>query len=92
MRTYKTKEVTKTERAVDQIHCDKCGKDVTTEYRRGGNNAYDIGWFECRFGYRAQEFGDGHTAKMDLCENCSKELLDLLRDNGFAISIESWGY
>ena len=70
MKTYK--QVQRNDVIVDSIVCDKCGKISNPE-----NDIMDLQeWFHYNFigGYDSI-FGDGDGYEIDLCQQCTKELL-----------------
>lgn len=68
--------------------CDKCGEKICSK----SYDAYDEDWFSARFGSSFPECSLGHEFNMDLCQDCTRELIDLLEDNGFHIRKEEWGF
>jgi len=61
--------------------CDKCGKEIKKETY----NAYNEDWFEIKEGHIYPEGGCFSGYKMELCEDCSHELVEILKFNGFNI-------
>jgi methyl coenzyme M reductase subunit D len=67
--------------------CDKCGNVIDDD----PCNAYEDGWFEIRKGHFAKYPGDITVYTrygMDLCEKCSDNLINLLRNNRYNIQEE----
>ena len=72
MRKVKSTEQIRVIEHVEAIYCDKCGKRIDTiKYSR-----YDYDWFKVKFGYGTEESGESKKYVMELCERCSKNLLD----------------
>ena len=75
MKIYK--EIQRTDKIVDKITCDKCGKvaDFGTENE---SKFFDIQeWLHINFiGGYGSIFEDGGEYACDLCQQCTKELLE----------------
>lgn len=60
--------------------CDKCQKEVVIQ----GSETFDFE-FECRKGTIYSDHSFGTTYRMDLCQSCSNECIELLQENGFLL-------
>lgn len=67
--------------------CDKCNQKVST----GSYDAFDF-TFEHKTGYSYPDGGSGETDTMDLCPKCAKELVEMLKNNGYRINTEEWDW
>ena len=67
--------------------CDKCGKKINTD-------PYDA--FECKFiretGSNYPESGSGEKEMLDLCQDCSIKIVDLLKVNGYKVHLKEWDW
>jgi hypothetical protein len=65
--------------------CDKCNEKIKT-------GLFDV--FECEFvhktGKRYPEGGSGEEQKVELCQKCAVELVELLKENGYKIIYSEW--
>ena len=70
-----------------KIICDKCGKEIMLD-------AYDA--FECKFEYKIgdvyPEGGSVESLNLDLCKNCGKEAIEILKSKGFNFYKEDHDY
>jgi hypothetical protein len=72
-----------------EIICDKCGKPIKSEM----GSAYKSDWFMMTTGdYFGSDCWQGMHRVMDLCEDCSNELIELLKKNGYNIRDEEFDY
>ena len=90
MKITKTKKVVKeVEEVVDYYcQCDKCDSRIETtgcesfefslEYRRGVSFGTDG--------------GEGKTSELELCQECAKDLMQLLTDNGYKIQTSDYDW
>ncbi len=73
---------------LDSLICDKCDQEIDeTAY-----SAYDADWFELREGSSFPEGGSGTSIVMELCQECSEDLVDLLHKNGYKTRKEEWDW
>ena len=69
----------------DFLQCDKCGNEIKT----GLYDAFSFD-FEVRTGESYPEGGNGQLFNMDLCQECFKELLELLKENKYRVDEKEW--
>lgn len=83
MKTYDYKEetITRVTQTLVKTTCDKCGQEIIHE----NFSIFDSEWFEARFGMCYPEGGAGTSYTMDLCENCSLEMINLLKNHGYKV-------
>jgi hypothetical protein len=84
--------VKKTKKEVQEVvvesyyKCDKCDERISRQ------DMYDA--FECEFMYKTGESypegGHGTNILLELCQDCGKEAINLLRDNGFKTQKKEW--
>lgn len=67
--------------------CDKCNDKIKI-------TTYDS--FEFKLEYRTgnsyPEGGGGEDKKMELCDKCADDCIQLLKDNGYRINDSEWDY
>lgn len=62
--------------------CDKCGKEIIKETY----SAFEDDWFSIYLGDSYPDGGFcGTKFTMDLCEECTRKLIEFLKQNGYAI-------
>jgi hypothetical protein len=65
--------------------CDKCNEKIET-------HCHDA--FECKLTHTNGSIyptgGGGERQEMDLCQKCSIELVDFLRENGYRVNDSEW--
>jgi hypothetical protein len=85
-----TREVQSTYTVAIRCFCDKCGKKIVSEKF---GDVYEDSWFEFKTGesYGA-DGGSGDLYKIDLCEECSLDLIKLMKENGYKVRGEEWDY
>ena len=89
MRITKTKKVVKEviETTEDYYTCDKCSRKIVYE----GNDAFEFN-LSLKEGRYYPGSGCGEIEKLDLCNGCAIEAIDLLKTNGFNVYQEDWDY
>jgi len=80
-----TKEVEETVECYDV--CDKCGIRINTVLY----DAFDFD-FELKTGTSYPEGGSGDKWMLDLCEDCAKAAIELLKANGYKVREEEWDW
>lgn len=89
MKIFKTVEIpSKKIEIVDKEICDKCDKEIIGE---GYHDAYVSNWFKVVNGYVYANDGfsfSGEKYNMDLCLDCSMELVENLKILGYKIQNE----
>jgi hypothetical protein len=69
----------------DYIVCDKCKEEIDVE-------PFDA--FKCKFVYKTgscyPEGGNGEKQSMELCQDCADDFVELLKSNGYNVTIEDW--
>jgi hypothetical protein len=87
MQKYKT--VKKDYELLDEVICDRCGKLV----QETDNNAYNPSWFSMKKGEAYWQYGGmGTYIKLDLCEPCANNLIQLIKENEYKVREEDWDY
>ena len=87
MRKVKSTEQIRVIEHIEAVYCDKCGDKIDTS-----TSVYEYGWFKATFGHGSEDGGNGETYSMDLCEKCSKKLLDKLKELGYNIIIKEFDW
>jgi hypothetical protein len=87
MRVRKTEKQLKEVDVVveDYETCDKCGCVIKLDH----DDAFDFD-FRLKTGYQYYDSGSGEYTEIDLCEPCSKQLVQLMNENGFKTRTEEW--
>jgi hypothetical protein len=81
--------VTKEHKELIETTCDKCGNIIL----QSSHSVYDPSWFSMQKGQSfGEDGGDGKYYKLDLCELCTNNLIQLLRDNQYNVLEEDWDY
>ncbi len=72
---------------VAETTCDKCGEKITID-------RFDAFEFELKYktGNIYPDSGWGEETTLDLCDDCSKKLLDLINEHGFKTNIKKWDF
>lgn len=73
------KMVTEQVERVFKTTCDKCDKEITGCH---GENYYEFD-FERRSGVAYPEYQNYDVEKIDLCEDCSRKMIDDLSELGY---------
>lgn len=77
---HKTEERTTTEEVVESIKCNKCGRIISLTEQKDFVEIQEMFSYYFTGGY-GSVFGDECSYRIDLCQNCFKELLgDYLED------------
>lgn len=84
MREYKIITKTLEQKELIKETCDKCQKEINID----SFNAYNSNWFELITGTNYPGAYSPEKYKMDLCEDCSMDLIELLKANGFNVQYE----
>ncbi len=65
--------------------CDKCDKEIKVY-------SYDVfeSTLEIKEGFQYPDGGDGTLKKLDLCQDCSEELITTLKELGYKIQELEW--
>jgi len=89
MEIRKTKKIFREVEVVVECYdkCDKCGEKIDTELYE----TFEFE-FEVRTGESYPSGGYDEKKLLDLCQECSKEAVTLLEQNGFKIRTEDWDY
>jgi len=67
--------------------CDKCNLRISIDLYETFESELKI-----KFGTDCPEGGDGDIKSMNLCQNCSLELLELLKNNNYRINESGWSW
>lgn len=89
MQVKKTEKQTKEVNVVVESYtlCDKCNEKIVKD----AYDAFDF-TFEHKTGTSYPEGGSGEQDEMDLCDKCSKELVEFLRAKGYRITTKEWDW
>lgn len=92
MKIKETKMVTKPreETYLVSLTCDKCDREMM--YDHEPYNPYNNEWFKMTTGMSFPEGGSGKSHKLDLCEECAKKMLELLKENGYKVYEVDWDF
>jgi len=86
MKKYELKERKIVEKTLSEVICNKCGEKIFIEIY----NVFDCNILNIRTGDNYPEGGSGDEFTMELCENCTQDMMKLLQENGYHIEKGEW--